>query len=393
MLESIALIIICGVVLNYILQKFNLPALLGYLVAGILLGPFMLDMVDGTLLELSADIRQVALIIILTRAGLSLDIGKLLKVGRPAIMMCFVPATVEIIAALIFGPMLLGLTVLQSLLVGSILAAVSPAVVVPRMIRLIQEERGTDKQLPQMIVAGASADDVYVLVIFSALLTMALGGEVSYWSFLQIPVSIISGIIGGTVFGWLLSRIFTQFEIQQTFQVAILLAVAFILMGLEDQFTGYFSGMLAIIAMNAMIHYKATPLSDTLSERFNHLWTVAEVFLFFLVGVSVNPFVAFTSGVMPIVFIIILSVCRVVIGVSLCLFKTNFNKNEKFFAMISYLPKATVQAAIGSVPLVSGVAGGELMLTLAVLSILITAPLGAIGMDYFAPRLLNKSTN
>lgn len=393
MLESIALIIICGVVLNYILQKFNLPALLGYLVAGILLGPFMLDMVDGTLLELSADIRQVALIIILTRAGLSLDIGKLLKVGRPAIMMCFVPATVEIIAALIFGPMLLGLTVLQSLLVGSILAAVSPAVVVPRMIRLIQEERGTDKQLPQMIVAGASADDVYVLVIFSALLTMALGGEVSYWSFLQIPVSIISGIIGGAVFGWLLNKIFTQFEIQQTFQVAILLAVAFILMGLEDQFTGYFSGMLAIIAMNAMIHYKATPLSDTLSERFNHLWTVAEVFLFFLVGVSVNPFVAFTSGVMPIVFIIILSVCRVVIGVSLCLFKTNFNKNEKFFAMISYLPKATVQAAIGSVPLVSGVAGGELMLTLAVLSILITAPLGAIGMDYFAPRLLNKSTN
>lgn len=390
MLQSVALILVSGVILEYILRQLKLPALLGYLIAGIVLGPFGLDALDSQLLSLSPDIRQVALIIILTRAGLSLDVRQLIKVGRPAILMCFVPATIEILAAIIFGPILLGLTFSQSLLIGSILAAVSPAVVVPRMVDLIHQQRGTRKQVPQMILAGSSADDVYVLVLFTAFLTLAMGGEVSSWTFLQIPLSIISGIIGGALIGWSLNRLFNRFSLQTTFQVAILLASAFLLMGVEEQFAGYFSGILAVISMNMMIQRESPTLSIILSDKFNQLWHVAEMFLFFLVGVSVNPANTLSYGIMPVVFIIILSLCRLFIGVKLSLVNTHFNKKEKRFALISYLPKATVQAAIGSVPLASGVAGGELMLTLAVLSILMTAPIGAIGMDYLAPRLLTK---
>lgn len=390
MLVSVSLIIFSGVILNVLLKKLKLPALLGYLVAGILFGPYVFNWVDPMILELSADIRQVALIIILTRAGLSLDIKKLIKVGRSALLMCFVPATVEILAAVIFGPLLLGLSIIQSLLVGTILAAVSPAVVVPRMVDLIDKKRGTAKQIPQMIMAGASADDVYVLVLFSAFMTMALGGSFSALVLLKIPVSIALGILGGAIIGRLLSNLFNKVKLQNVFQMSIILAISFVLMKLEAVSDGYFSGMLAIIAMNIMVYTYAHDLSVTLSDNFNKLWSIAEIFLFFLVGVSVNPINAIGQGMMPVIFIIILSLCRVLIGVRLSLINTPLNNNEKIFTMVSYLPKATVQAAIGSIPLLSGVPGGELMLTLAVLSILITAPIGAIGIDYLALRFLKQ---
>ena len=392
MLVSVALILVSGVVLEYSLKKLNLPALLGYLIAGILLGPFGLNLVDSDLLRLSPDIRQVALIVILTRAGLSLDIKRLLEVGRPAIMMCFVPASVEIMTSMIFGPLFFGFSLIQSLLIGAILAAVSPAVVVPRMVDLIQTHRGTKKQVPQMILAGASLDDVFVLVLFSAFLTIALGGSVSAWTFMQVPVSIISGILGGAVLGYLLNFLFVYIQLKRVFQVMILLASGMVLMRLETVFTGSFSGILAVISMNIMIRTQSEKLSNDLSGSFNQIWFVAEIFLFFLVGVSVNPANALSYGFLPILFIILLSLCRLFIGVRLCLLDTPFNKKEKRFVLMSYLPKATVQAAIGSVPLANGIAGGELMLTLAVLSILITAPIGAIGMDYFAPRLLTNDS-
>ena len=392
MLVSVALILVSGVVLEYTLKKLKLPALLGYLIAGILLGPFGLNLVDSDLLRLSPDIRQVALIVILTRAGLSLDIKRLLEVGRPAIMMCFVPATVEIMTSMIFGPLFFGFSLIQSLLIGAILAAVSPAVVVPRMVDLIQTHRGTKKQVPQMILAGASLDDVFVLVLFSAFLTIALGGSVSAWTFMQVPVSIISGILGGAILGYLLNVLFVHIQLKRVFQVMILLATGMLLMRLETVFAGLFSGILAVISMNIMIRTQSEKLSNDLSGSFNQIWLVAEIFLFFLVGVSVNPANALSYGFLPILFIILLSLCRLFIGVRLCLLNTPFNKKEKRFVLMSYLPKATVQAAIGSVPLANGIAGGELMLTLAVLSILITAPFGAIGMDYFAPRLLTNDS-
>ena len=392
MLVSVALILVSGVVLEYTLKKLKLPALLGYLIAGILFGPFGLNLVDSDLLRLSPDIRQVALIVILTRAGLSLDVKRLLEVGRPAIMMCFVPATVEIMTSMIFGPLFFGFSLIQSLLIGAILAAVSPAVVVPRMVDLIQTHRGTKKQVPQMILAGASLDDVFVLVLFSAFLTIALGGSVSAWTFMQVPVSIISGILAGAVLGYLLNFIFVYIQLKRVFQVMILLASGMVLMRLETIFTGLFSGILAVISMNIMIRTQSEKLSNDLSGSFNQIWFVAEIFLFFLVGVSVNPANALSYGFLPLLFIILLSLCRLFIGVRLCLLNTPFNKKEKRFVLMSYLPKATVQAAIGSVPLANGIAGGELMLTLAVLSILITAPFGAIGMDYFAPRLLTNDS-
>lgn len=392
MLVSVALILVSGVVLEYTLKKLKLPALLGYLIAGILLGPFGLNLVDSDLLRLSPDIRQVALIVILTRAGLSLDIKRLLEVGRPAIMMCFVPATVEIMTSMIFGPLFFSFSLIQSLLIGAILAAVSPAVVVPRMVDLIQTHRGTKKQVPQMILAGASLDDVFVLVLFSAFLTIALGGSVSAWTFMQVPVSIIAGIFGGAILGYLLNFLFVYIQLKRVFQVMILLASGMVLMRLETVFTGLFSGILAVISMNIMIRTQSEKLSNDLSGSFNQIWFVAEIFLFFLVGVSVNPENALSYGFLPILFIILLSLCRLFIGVRLCLLNTPFNKKEKRFVLMSYLPKATVQAAIGSVPLANGMAGGELMLTLAVLSILITAPIGAIGMDYFAPRLLTNDS-
>ncbi|MBG9978164.1 cation:proton antiporter [Ruoffia tabacinasalis] len=392
MLVSVALILVSGVVLEYTLKKLKLPALLGYLIAGILLGPFGLNLVDSDLLRLSPDIRQVALIVILTRAGLSLDIKRLLEVGRPAIMMCFVPATVEIMTSMIFGPLFFSFSLIQSLLIGAILAAVSPAVVVPRMVDLIQTHRGTKKQVPQMILAGASLDDVFVLVLFSAFLTIALGGSVSAWTFMQVPVSIIAGIFGGAVLGYLLNFLFAYIQLKRVFQVMILLASGMVLMRLETVFTGLFSGILAVISMNIMIRTQSEKLSNDLSGSFNQVWFVAEIYLFFLVGVSVNPENALSYGFLPILFIILLSLCRIFIGVRLCLLNTPFNKKEKRFVLMSYLPKATVQAAIGSVPLANGMAGGELMLTLAVLSILITAPFGAIGMDYFAPRLLTNDS-
>lgn len=391
MLLSVAYIILSGIVIEKLMSKLRLPALIGYLVTGIILGPFILDMIDDSLLTFSPDIRQLALIIILTRAGLSLDIQALAKVGRTALMMCFVPASVEILASLILGPWILGLSWIQSLIVGSILAAVSPAVVVPRMVELIKEGRGTDKQIPQIILAGSSADDVYVLVLFTAFVTMAQGENVSSLTLLQIPISMIGGIVMGYLVGKVLNKVFEKITFRQAFKIALILSVSFILMHIETLSQGYISGMLAIISMSLTIRKENLNEAEWLSHQFNHLWSIAEIFLFFLVGVGINPAYILNEGIKPIIFIVILSLCRMFIGVNLCLMGTNYTKGERLFTMISYLPKATVQAAIGSIPMTLGLPGGELMFTISALSILITAPIGAIAIDQTATKLLKKS--
>lgn len=390
MLLSIAIILLLGILSNSLFSRLHIPALIGYLFIGLLLGPHLLDWIDPNLIALSSDLRRIALIIILTRAGLSLNIKELAKVGRPALLMTFVPATVEMVAALILGPSLLDLTILQSLLVGSILAAVSPAVIVPRMVHFIQVERGTHKQIPQLILAGASLDDVFVLVVFGALLSMAVSGRFSWMSLLALPVSIISGIIAGYFIGSYLERGLGRLSLSKSFQIALIITIALILLTLEDYSNGYFSGMLAIITINILLLRKNPEAAQSLSNTFNQLWQVAEIFLFSLVGMSLNPTFIFQAGMKPVLFILLLSVIRLLFGVGLCLINSPYTKKERFFIMVSYLPKATVQAAIGAIPLSLGIDGGELMLALAGLSILITAPIGAFAIDFLGPQLLDE---
>ena len=389
MLASLAVIIGVGMLLGAVARRLNLPALIGYLLAGIFLGPFVLAWVHPIILELGSDIRRVALIIILTRAGLNLNIQELRAAGRIPILMCFVPATVEIMAAVLFGPVILGFNLEQSLLVGSILAAVSPAVVVPRMLQLIHDRRGVVKRIPQMVLAGSSADDVYVLVLFGAFLAMGQGQGFQLASLLQIPAALLSGILMGGLVGRLLVVLFDKTDLGVVYQSLLILAVSFALMTLEDLSGGYYSGMIAIITYNVVLHQQLLELSQALSHQYNQLWSVAELFLFFLVGVLVEPAYVVQAGWLPVVFVLVLSLCRMV-GVAGILVGSDLTVKERLFTMISYLPKATVQAGIGGVPLALGIAGGEMMLTVAALSILITAPVGAVLIDYLSPRWLSQ---
>lgn len=391
MLLSIAIILVVGIVSNILFRRKHLPALIGYLLIGLLLGPYLLDWIDPTLLSLSPDIRRIALIIILTRAGLSLNIKELTKVGRPALLMTFVPATIEILAAVILGPYLLDFTIIQSFIIGSILAAVSPAVIVPRMVHFIQSGRGTSKQIPQLILAGASLDDIYVLVVFAAFISMALNGSFSWMSMIALPISIIGGILLGYFVGIYLDSLLDRLHLGISFQVAFMIAIALVLLTLEDISNGFFSGMLAVITMNILLLNKKPAAAHTLSNAFNHLWQVAEIFLFSLVGVNLNPNYLIQIGLSPVIFILLLSAIRLIIGVGLCLIGSSYNKKERLFIMVSYLPKATVQAAIGAIPLSLGIDGGELMLALAGLSIIITAPIGALAIDFLGPRLLDET--
>ena len=391
MLTSIAIILLFGFLVGWIFSKMKLPSLLGMIIVGIVLSPHCLNLVDDSILTISGDLRQIALVIILTRAGLSLNFSDLKKVGRPAILMCFVPACIEMMGTISFAPLLLGVSILDAAIIGSVIAAVSPAVVVPRMIKLIEDGYGTDKSIPQLILAGASVDDVFVIVVFTALTTLASTGEVSAISFIQIPISILLGVLLGGVVGTILVCFFRRFHIRDSVKVLIILSVSFLLLELQNKLEGIVpvSGLLAIMSVGIIINQKYDVLAKRLSVKYNKLWLGAEIFLFVLVGIAVDLKYALAAGVVVILLVILALVFRMM-GVAVSLVKTKLNKKERLFCMVAYTPKATVQAALGTVPLAMGLSCGEIVLTVAVISILITAPFGAICVDNLYKKLLSK---
>lgn len=397
MLTSLAFIFLAGLAMAGICGRLGLPRIIGMLFTGILLGPNVFNLLDSSILLISPQLRQMALIIILLKAGLSLNLSDLRQVGRPAVMMSFVPASFEILAFLLFGPFILGISRVEAALLGSVLAAVSPAVVIPRMVHLMEEKYGTDKSIPQMIMAGASCDDIFVIVLFSTFLGMAQGGSVRAADFLNIPVSIVLGILLGAVFGYGLSCFFERaYEkkhyIRNSMKVVVVLGMSFLLMSVEAWLEDVVSvsGLLAVVSMACMIKIESAPIvSKRLSEKFGKLWVAAEVMLFVLVGAAVDIRYTMGAGAAAVLMIAIALGFRAV-GVCLCLAGTKLNRRERLFGIIAYLPKATVQAAIGSVPLAAGLPCGQLVLSVAVLSILITAPLGAVGMDLTYRKFLEK---
>lgn len=390
MLSSIAMIVLLGIFTHVICRKINIPSLVGLIFIGILIGPSVFDWLDPTLLEISADIRQVVLIVILTRAGLSLNLNDLKKVGRPAVLLSFLPATFEIIGTMIFAPIFLGLSLIESALLGAVLSAVSPAVVVPRMITLINKKRGTNKGIPQLILAASSVDDIYALVMFSAFLSLALSGEFSVFSLLDIPLSIISGVLIGFLTGYFLSMLFKKVQLQVIIQVLIMLSLSFILVSMETWFVNIpFSGILAVMSMSIVIYRQIPGRADQILHLYNQLWIPGEIFLFVLVGASVDIHYAFSAGFTPVIVILLALTIRT-IGTWLSVRHSILNTKEKIFTAIAYMPKATVQAAIGGVPLALGLPAGELILTVSVLAILITAPIGAFGIDYSYSKLLTQ---
>ena len=348
MLLSLALIFLCGMILGKIFSLLKLPSLLGLIITGIVLGPYCLNLLDNSILSISADLRELALIIILTRAGLNLDIEDLKKVGRPAILMCFVPASFEIIGMILIAPKLFDISLLDAALMGSVVAAVSPAVLVPKMLKLIDEKYGTNKSIPQLLMAGASVDDIFVIVLFTSFTSLVKGGNISYLDFVKIPTSIIFGLLLGIIIGFILSKFFTKFHIRDSAKEEV---------------------------------------SKRLSLKYSKLWVAAEIILFVLVGAAVNINYAFNAGVLGIVLIFAVLIFRM-LGVLVSLIKTKLNKKERIFSMIAYCSKATVQAAIGSIPLSLGLASGEIILVIAVLAILITAPLGAFAIEVSYKKLL-----
>lgn len=391
MLTSLALIFIAGIFAGEAARRLKLPSLFGMLLAGILLGPSCFDFLSDSMLSLSAELRQLALVIILLRAGLSLDLNDLKKVGRPAVLMCFVPACFEITAMIIFAPMLFGISMIEAAVLGSVLAAVSPAVIVPKMLKLMETGYGTEKSIPQMILAGASVDDVFVIVLFSIFTSLASNGSFSMVSFAQIPCAILLGILVGVISGLLIHWLLKLLP-SPSLKVLLLLSAALLLTALETALKGRiaFSGLLAVMSMGIMIQKKEMMTAKVLSKSFSNLWTGGEILLFVLVGAAVNIKYAASAGWMSLILIVLVLIIRM-LGVFCCLLKTNLNKGERLFCMIAYTPKATVQAAIGSIPLAMGLPCGELVLTIAVLSILITAPLGAFMIDTTYPRWLKQN--
>lgn len=391
MLLSVGLILLVGMSLGWLCQKLKLPSLLGMLLTGVLLGPYVLDLLDPSILNISTELRKIALIIILTRAGLGLDISGLKKIGRPAVMMCFVPASFELLGMILIAPKLMGMTTLEAAIMGSVLAAVSPAVVVPRMVKLMDEGYGTAKGIPQLILAGASVDDVYVIVLFSTFTGMAQGSKVSVMSFVNIPVSIILGIAIGLALGFALAFFFGKVHLRDTSKVLIILSISFLLAAAEDHLATAitFSSLIAIMFLGVGLQKKREEVAKRLSAKFGKLWVAAEVFLFVLVGATVNIGYLGNVGVKALLVIIGALAFRM-LGVFVCLLGTELSSRERIFAMMAYTPKATVQAAIGSIPLAMGLACGETVLTVAVLAIVLTAPLGAFAIDLSYKKLLEK---
>ena len=399
MLLSLAIVLLVGLAAGAVFQKLHLPKIIGMLATGIVVSPYVLDLLDPKLLGISSELRQIALIIILVKAGLSLDLSDLKKVGRPAVLMSFLPACFEIAGYVCFAPLLLGINHTEAAVMGAVLSAVSPAVVVPRMVKLIEEKRGTKKSIPQMILAGASCDDVFVIVLFSTFVTMAQGGEASASGLLNIPVSIVLGVLLGAAAGAVLYLLFeTAFrrgsKIRNSTKSVIILGTAFLLMSVETLAKPYVavSGLLAVVAMACVIKLRsAGTVSGRLSQKFGKLWIAAEAMLFVLVGAAVDVRYTVEAGASALAMIFLALAFRAV-GVFICMLGTKLDRRERLFCVIAYLPKATVQAAIGSVPLSLGLPCGKLVLSVAVLAILITAPLGAIGIDFTCKRLLNDDS-
>lgn len=392
MLTSLALIFLLGLLLGSIFKKLKLPSLLGMILTGIILSPHALNLLDESIISISPDLRQLALVIILTRAGLSLNLEDLKKVGRPAILMCFVPACFEILGIVLLAPRLLGVTVIEAAIMGAVVAAVSPAVIVPRMIRLIDEGYGVKHSIPQLILAGASVDDVFVIVLFTSFLSLETGGSVSVMNFVKIPISIIVGIVVGVLVGHILTLFFKKFHMRDSIKLLIILSISFLLIACEEALKPYvpMSGLISIMVLAITIYRSYEELAKRLSEKYNRLWVAAEVLLFVLVGATVDLNYVYKAGIFAVVLIVFALVFRM-LGVLVCLIKTKLTKKEKVFCMIAYTPKATVQAAIGSVPLSMGLACGNEVLAVAVLAILITAPFGAILIDSLYKKLCEKS--
>lgn len=391
MLTSLAYIFLLGLSLGFIFDKLRMPALLGMLLTGIILGPFALDLLSPSLLSISIELRQIALVVILMRAGLALDLKDLQKVGRPAILMGFIPACLEIAGMILIAPGLLGVTVLEAAIMGSVVAAVSPAIIVPKMLYLMEQKIGTRKSIPQMIMASGSVDDVFVIVMFTAFLTLATGESISAVSFTQIPISILTGLALGITMGWLLVKFFKRFHMRDSIKVIIMISLSFMFLAMEKWLTDIIalSGLLSVMAMGATILKLYPILAKRISPKFSKLWVAAEIILFVLVGATVDIKFAAAAGIGAVAVIFIALMFRMT-GVYICMIKTPLNKKERLFSMIAYLPKATVQAAIGSIPLAMGLPSGKIVLTVAVLAILITAPLGAFGIDISYKRLLTK---
>ena len=391
MLCSISLILIAGMFMGWACKKIKLPALLGMLLTGMILGPYMLNLIDESILEISSELRKIALIMILTRAGLGLDLSELKKIGRPAVLMCFVPATFELAGMLLLAPKLMGLTVLEAAVMGSVLAAVSPAVVVPRMVKLMEEGYGVKEGIPQLILAGASVDDVYVIVLFSTFVGMMQGKRASVMSFVNIPVSIILGIAIGLLLGFLLAYFFKKVHIRDTSKVLMMISISFLLVTIEEKLmtTITFSALIAVMFLGIGLRQKRGEVAERISLKYGKIWVAAEVFLFVLVGAAVNISYLGKVGINA-VFVIIGALVFRMLGVFVCLLGTDLNGKERLFAMLAYTPKATVQAAIGGIPLSMGLSCGETVLTVAVLAIVLTAPLGAFAIDLMYGRLLKK---
>ncbi|MCI6150109.1 MAG: cation:proton antiporter [Flintibacter sp.] len=392
MLTSLGLVLLLGMALGALAKRLKLPSLVGMLIAGMILGPYALNLLSDSLLNISADLRQLALIIILTRAGLSLDVEALKRVGRPAILMCFVPACFEILGMTLLAPALLGVSTLDAAIMGAVVGAVSPAVIVPRMIRLSEEGWGVDRGIPQLILAGASVDDVFVIVMFTAFTGLASGGTgLTAGAVLSIPASILTGVAAGLLLGWLLAQWFRRVHMRDSVKVVILLSLAFLLVAAEDALEGIFpfSGLLAVMGAGVGLQRWRSVVAQRLSLKFSKLWVAAEVALFVLVGAAVDLRYALSAGIMAILAVLG-ALCFRAVGVLVCVSGAHFSPKEKLFCVLSYLPKATVQAAIGGVPLAMGLGCGQIVLTVAVIAILVTAPLGALAIDRSYPKLLTQ---
>lgn len=389
MLLSLAYIFITALVLGYLFQKLKLPALIGMLLTGLLLGPHASNLLAPSLLAISIELRQIALVIILMRAGLALNLADLRKVGRPALLMCFIPACFEIVGMTLLAPPLLGISLLEAAILGSVVAAVSPAIIVPKMLHLMEQKIGTQKSIPQLIMAAGSVDDVFVIVLFTAFTTLGMGGSIGAASFAEIPLSIATGLLLGLTSGWLLSHYFKRFHLRDSVKLLLLVSASFLFLAAESALKGYLplSGLLAVMTLGATLNYHYPLLAKRISPKFSKLWIGAEILLFVLVGATVNIGYAAEAGGVAALLIIGVLLFRMV-GVGTSLLGTQLTAKERLFCMIAYTPKATVQAAIGSLPLAMGLACGDLVLTVAVLSILIAAPLGAWAIERSYRRLL-----
>lgn len=383
MLTSLAYIFLVGLLLGYLFKRIGLPSLIGMLLTGIILGPFVLNVLDEKLLSVSTELRRIALVIILLRAGLALNIAELKKVGRSALLMCFVPACCEIIGMIVVGPRFLGLSLVEAAVLGTVVAAVSPAVIVPKMISMIEHGQGTRRGIPQMIMAAGSVDDVFVIVLFTAATTLAQGGEVAISSFVGIPVAIVLGLFMGVAVGWLLSVYFRHFHMRDSVKLLIMMSIAFLFLEVEDVAKPYvdISGLLAVMSMGVVILFTHPVLARRISPKYSKIWVAAEVMLFVLVGATININYAMEAGLCAVAVILLALIWRVA-GVWISLIGTDLSFRDRCFCMVAYTPKATVQAAIGGLPLAMGLGCGEIVLTVAVLAILITAPLGLWGMEH-----------